>query len=99
MDRECSMALEKNDLLAIRNAVENASTVPIDDAGILEHLRGEGRCGAHLRAIFGDVSLAELARVGRLYGIPVPTIIGAYRQAKATAAAANAELDRALVDE
>lgn len=92
------MMAQKDDLLAIRNAIENASTVPVGNQIIVGVLRGEHGHGSHLRALFGDVSLAELARVGRLHGINVPTILAAYKQAKVTALAANAELDQALAD-
>ena len=83
-------------LLAIRNAVENASVEPITDAQIVAILRGGEGCGSHLRAVFGDVSLQGLSKAAAAYGIPLRTILGAYRRARDTAAAANGELDREL---
>jgi hypothetical protein len=50
-------------VLAIRHAVENASQEPITDAGIMAILRGGG-VPSHLRAVFGDVSLASILNVG-----------------------------------
>jgi hypothetical protein len=90
---------DEQGLIAIRHAVENASTEPIADDGILAILRGAGGAGSHVRAVFGDVSLSMLARAGRAAGIGLPTILAAYREARATAAAANPELDEALKGE
>lgn len=89
---------DKHALLAVRNAVENASTEPISNEEILAILRGEGGRGSHLRAVFGDVSLRGLARAGAAYGIPAATILAAYAAARTSAAAVNPELDRALKD-
>ncbi len=83
-------------LLAIRHAVENASHQPITDAGIMAILRGEGGAPSHLRAVFGDVSLASIVSVGASGGISRRTILDAYRMARDSAAAANPELDAAL---
>lgn len=85
-------------LLAIRNAIENASTIPVHDDEIVGMLRGESGDGSHLRALFGEVSLAELARVGRIHGIGLPTILAAYDRATTTALAANPELEQALAN-
>jgi hypothetical protein len=83
-------------MIALRHAVENASDEPITDDGIVAILRGAGGIGSHLRAIFGDASLQALSKAGASQGVPFQTILAAYAAAKATAAAANPELDRAL---
>ena len=92
------MTSPKDELLALRNAIENASTIPVDDAAIICMLQGRPGPGSHLRALFSDVGLAELARVGRLHGIGLPTILNAYGRAKSVAIAARPELDQALKD-
>ena len=81
-------------LLTIRNAVENASTVPITDEQIVAMLAGGDGCVSHLQAIFGDVTLQALSRAGAAHGIALGTILDAYARAKETALAANPELDR-----
>jgi hypothetical protein len=83
-------------MLAIRHAVENASNEPITDAGIMAILRGDSGVPSHLRAVFGDVSLASILSAGAAGGIPRQTILNAYRAARDSAAAANPELDAAL---
>ncbi len=83
-------------MIAVRHAVENASTQPITDDEIVAILRGGGGSGTHLRAIFGDASLQALASAGRSHGVPLATILAAYAAAKATAAAANPEPDAEL---
>jgi hypothetical protein len=83
-------------MLIIRHAVENASNEPITDAGILAILRGNGGTPSHLRAVFGDVSLAAISRAGAAGGITFQTIFDAYRVARESVAAANPELDEAL---
>ncbi len=83
-------------MLAIRHAAENASNEPITDAGIMAILRGEGGSASHMRAVFGDVSLQSISKAGAACGIPLPTILEAYRIARRTVAAANPELDEAL---
>lgn len=60
-------------LLFIRHAVENASSEPITDDGIIAILRGEGGTGSHLRAVFGDVSLHVLASAGPSGGVTAST--------------------------
>ena len=72
-------------LLTIRNAVENASDRPITAAQIVAILRGAGGTGSQMRAVFGDVSLAALARAGTACGVEVAAILAAYRIAKETA--------------
>jgi hypothetical protein len=83
-------------MIALRHAVENASNEPITDDGIIAILRGAGGIGSHQRAIFGDASLQALTRAGASQGVPLHIILAAYTAAKATAAAANPELDKAL---
>ena len=65
-------------MLAIRHAVKNVSTDAITDAGILAILRGEGGAPAHLRAMFGNVSLRALEGAGAAAGISLVTILRAY---------------------
>lgn len=84
-------------LLALRNAVGNASNHPLSDTEIVAILRGGHASGSHLRAVFGDVSLRAIAHAGASHGIEMPTILAAYQAARASAAAANPELDRALL--
>jgi hypothetical protein len=84
------------DLLALRNAAENASNEPITDAQIVDILRGACGSGSHMRAIFGDVSLRGLSRAGAASGVDLSTILAAYQAAKSSVAAANPELDAAL---
>ena len=83
-------------LLAIHHAVENVSTNPITDAGILAILRGEGGSPAHLHAVFGDVSLRALEGAGAAAGIGLATILRSYEAARDGAAVANPELDALL---
>ena len=88
----------RDHLLTLRHAAENAAIDPISDEGIVAVLRGEGGQGSHLRAIFGDVSLQALVAAGASRGISLDTILAAYAAARATAAAANPELDAALTE-
>ena len=60
-------------------------------------LRGEGGLPKHLRAIFGDVSLQTISKACASCDIPLPTILEAYRVARDSVAAANPELDEALI--
>ena len=83
-------------MLAIRHAVENASNERITDSGIMAILRGAEGAPSHVRAVFGDVSLRAIASAGASGGVPLQTILAAYRMARQTAAAANPELDDAL---
>jgi hypothetical protein len=83
-------------MIALRHAVENASNEPITNGGIIAILRGAEGTGSHLRAIFGDASLQALTSAGASQGVALRTILAAYAAAKATAAAANPELDVAL---
>ena len=83
-------------MIALRHAVENASNDPITDSGILAILSGSGGSGSHLRAVFGDASLHALVDAGAFGGVSLNTILTAYAAAKASAAAANPELDAAL---
>lgn len=83
-------------MLALRNAVENASTEPVSDDGIRAILRGEGGRHHQVRALFEDCSLAALARAGASQGIALPVILKAYAAAKVSACAMNRELDEAL---
>ena len=87
---------DTNGLLTIRNAVENASTVPVTDEQIVAMLAGADGCVSHLQAIFGDVTLQTLSRAGAAHGIALRTILAAYSRAKDTALAANPELDQHL---
>ena len=89
-------AATPNGMLALRNAIENASREPIDDDGIAATLRGQGARPHQLRALFEDCSLQALARAGASLGIEVQTILAAYAAARTTATACNAELDAAL---
>lgn len=78
---------------AALNAIENASRVAIAREDLPRLLRtGEGE-PSHLRALFGDVDLHTLLRLATLYAIDDATLFRAYACARATAAAANAELD------
>jgi hypothetical protein len=86
-------------MLAIRHAVGNASQEPITDAGIMAILRGGGGVPSHLRAVFGDVSLASILNVGASAGISRRTILDAYRTARDSVAAANPDLDAALKED
>jgi len=83
-------------MLAIRHAEENASNEPTNDAGIMAIPRGDGGYPSHLLAVFGDVSLQSISKAGASCGIPLPTIIEAYRVARLTVAGANPELNEAL---
>ncbi len=85
-----------NGMIALRHAVENASNDPITDSGIVAILSGSGGSGSHLRAVFGDASLRALADAGASRGVSLDTILAAYAAAKASAAAANPELDAAM---
>ncbi|MBS0641011.1 MAG: hypothetical protein U1E70_20440 [Acetobacteraceae bacterium] len=85
-------------MMILRHAVENASVDPVTDAAILAILRGEGGNSSHLRALFGDASLSAILAAGAGAGINRSTILDAYRSARATAAAANPELDAALTE-
>lgn len=85
-------------MLVIRHAVENVSREPVTDDDIIAILRGEGGRGSHLRAVFGDVSLQSIAAAGAAAGIPLRDVLAAYQAAKATALAANPELDAAIRD-
>ncbi len=87
---------DTNALLAIRNAIENASNGPVSDATIVAILRGEITSGAQLGTIFEDNSLQALARAGRAAGVTLPTILHAYAAIRATTAVANPGLDKAL---
>jgi len=51
---------------------------------------------SHVRAVFGDVSLASILSVGASAGISRQAILDAYRVARDNVAAANPELDAAL---
>lgn len=83
-------------LLALHNAVQNASTEPTDDTALLAILRGEGGPTTHVRTVFEDVSLQSLFRAGAAHGIDTPTILAAYAAARPGLALANPELDAAL---
>ena len=83
-------------MLTLRNAVENASIDPVSDGQIVAALRGDGSTGSHLRAIFGDASLATLAEAGRSNGVEFDTILAAYQAARRHHQAANRELDELL---
>lgn len=82
-------------LLALRNAVENASQDPVQDQHLVAILRGHGATGPQRRALFGDVSVQGLLRAAAAHGIDRPTLLAAYAEAKRTDAAANPELDAA----
>ncbi|MGO9740850.1 MAG: hypothetical protein ACLPN5_04935 [Roseiarcus sp.] len=75
------------------SAIENASRVPVrrEDLGRLL-ATGEGE-GSHLRALFSDVDLHTLLRLASELGVDDETLVRAYAWARATAAAANADLD------
>jgi hypothetical protein len=83
-----------NDPAAIAlNAIGNASRIPVRRENLARLLAtGEGE-GSHLRALFGDVDLHTLLRLATLLAIDDPMLARAYARARATAAAANAELD------
>jgi hypothetical protein len=83
-------------LLALRHAVQNASTIPITDAAILGILRGEPAPGSHLRAVFGDASLHAILSAAAAADISRHAVLAAYQVARQSAAAANPELDAAL---
>lgn len=83
-------------MLALRNAVENASNEAIGDDEIAAILRGDGARAHQVRALFEDCSLAALARAGAAQGIGLHTILAAYAAAKESAFAVNRELDEAL---
>ena len=85
-------------MLALRHAIENASTVPVTDEQIAAILRGEDGRDSHVSALFGDASLASITAAGRSNGIDVQTILAAYARARREHAAANPELDAALRD-
>nr|WP_294510671.1 hypothetical protein [uncultured Rhodopila sp.] len=86
-------------ILAIRHAVEDASNEPIGDAGIMAILRGEGGVPSHLRAGFGDVSLASILNAGASGGVSRPAILDAHRAARDSVAAANPEREAALKED
>jgi outer membrane murein-binding lipoprotein Lpp len=85
-------------IFALRNAAENASTEPIDDAGIAAILCGQGGSGSHRRAIFGDASQATILSAAIALGIDRRTVLRAYRAAREECAAANRDLDAALAE-
>lgn len=89
-------AAKPTGMLALRNAIENASRELIDDDGIAAILRGQGARSHQVRALFEDCSLQALARAGASLGIEVQTILAAYAEARTTAIARNRELDAAL---
>lgn len=75
------------------NAIENASRVPVARVDLRRLLAtGEGEA-SHLRALFGDVDLHTLLRLATLFDVDDPALARAYVRARATVAAANAELD------
>ncbi len=86
----------KPGMLTLRNAAENASTSPLTDDQIVATLRHGSGEASHVRAIFGDTTLASLAEAGRSNGIEIRTILAAYATARRDAGAANPELDLAL---
>jgi hypothetical protein len=83
-------------LLALLNAVRNGSVVPVTPDEIIRVLSGAGGDPSHMRALFGDVSMAALDRAAAAHGIPLDTVLDAYADARTTVAAANPELDAAL---
>ena len=85
-------------MTVLRHAAENAGNDPISDENLVAILRGEGGTGSQLRAVFGDASLQALAEAGASRGVPLATILAAYAAARASAAAANTELDEALAE-
>lgn len=89
-------ATDKPRMSTLHNAAENASTSPVTDAAIVGILRDEGGNASHVRAVFGDASLAVLALAGRSNGIDLETILAAYATARRTVATANPELNEAL---
>ncbi len=86
------------ELQTIVNAVGNASRVPITSEVIAAILQGKGGLPSHVRTIFSDVSLRGLEQAGTVFGIGLATILDAYGVARASVAAANPELDRALAE-
>ncbi len=68
-------------LLALLSAVRNGSSLPLTPDLILRILSGKDGDPSHMRALFGDVSLAALDGAAAT---------------RETAAAANLELDAAL---
>lgn len=87
---------DRTGMLALRNAVENASNEPIDDDGIAAILRGEGARAHQVRAVFEDSSLGAIARAGASRGIALNATLASYAAAKVSANAMNPELDKAL---
>ena len=85
-------------MATIRHAVENASSTPLDDAGITAILRGQGSDPSHLRAVFGDVSLHVLEEAAAAAGISLAELLLAYQVAQRSAAASNPELDALLAE-
>lgn len=75
------------------SAIQNGSTVPIDPDTVIAMLRTGVGEPSHLRALFGDTSLATLAKIAADQRISQSSLIASYKRAKANAAAANPELD------
>ena len=82
-------------LRAALSAIRNASTIPATAADVERILRTGAGHPSHIRALFGDTSLDTLMRLGIAMNISTATILASYRLAKATAAAANAEIEAA----
>jgi hypothetical protein len=76
------------------SAIENASRMPIDRAGLRTTLAtGEGD-PSHVRALFGDVSLSTLLRLAMAFGISDGELARAYGNARKNHAACQPDLDR-----
>lgn len=86
-------------LQTIRNAIENASQVPITDEGIRAILTGGSGHASHRRALFSDVSVSTLFRYLSATNISRQSMLFAYQAARDEVCAANAELDDLLRDE
>jgi hypothetical protein len=75
------------------SAIQNASRAPVTADQVLVALRTGTGEPSHVRALFGDVALQTLIRLGIRYGISNDEIGRAYRIALRTTAARNPELD------
>ncbi len=79
-------------MAAARNAVANASRVPVSDDQILAILATGDGPGHLVRALFQDCTFETLDRLGAEHGVARSVIRRAYARARLVHAAINADL-------